>query len=81
MKVINLQFDSMEFIPVVNSKGEYFVYKLLEFPNNLHSSPPNTTFKCYTFGEDGKLLDKTYFFQKEELSAVSVTVINSQNLR
>ena len=75
MKSINLHFDSLKFIPVLNSMGELFAFNVDNFPNKLHNSPDNTTFTCYPIGFDGNLEGKKFFFQKEELTPVWVKVI------
>lgn len=77
MKTIFLQFDSLEFIPVQNATGDLFAFSADNFSKDLYNSPDKTTFTCYPIGQDGKLTNKEFFFQKEELSAIGVTCIKT----
>lgn len=75
MKTINLQFDSLEFIPVLNNDGEIFAFEAKEYPNRLWNSEKGISFNCYPITDNGNLeMNVTQTFKKEDLVAVWVTV-------
>ena len=77
MKTINLQFDSLKFIPVQNLEGDLFAFKVDNYIDKFNNSDDKNIFTCYKIELNGELAGKKYFFPIDELSPIGVKVINA----
>lgn len=76
MKTISLQFDSLEFIPVLNNDGELFAFEAKKYPNKLWNSEKGTSFNCFPINDNGNLeMNVTKTFKKENLMVVWVSTV------